>query len=481
MIIDPVAVELYILRSLQQHERNSAGALGLWQLEARLYKNGQAPFWLPLVSVKGLPAGPVDEPRLQAMALDLKQVPFQVLRHTVKTVATPPPLPITEAELFLDAELPSMDSAAVQQALSHLQTGSPDYPPLVKALIDKPKPSDTAWFAEARAWIIDHYDVHYLAPAKRPLKPEHPLEAMLFPNRPLRTPKKTKKTLPEADYRIYSRIWERFMAWQMIPMTMQKMDLAISAGKNNRYLFQRQSVEIINRGFLQMMPAVKQPENSSVFWKSDSRLSTGDELELFQVRVEKRKAVVSPSSTAALYAERTDPQFISTRDFREILFSLARQEYIVWDKTGWRLGNLDEHKAEEIAAYAKNGPGQALCEKCGHPMVLKQGPYGRFWGCSTYPRCRHTLPMQSVLSCPATGCSGRVVERKTKSGKRFFGCSRYPECRFASWNKPTNINCHHCHRGALEEVVDERGQELLICPHCGSSFPKTKPEWMVAS
>ncbi len=480
MIIDPVAVELYILRSLLQRERNSADALGLWQLEVRLSKNGQPPFWLPLQSVKGLPSGPVDEPRLQAMTLDLKQVPFQVVRHSVKTVEIPPLPPITEAELWIDAELMPVDSASLWQAITQLQTAVPEQPSLIIPLVVKQKFLHEAWLSDAREWIADHYDMHYLTRRKRPLKPARAFDVMLLPNRPLRTPKKAKKTLDGSAHQVYTCVWERFLAWQMIPMTVKKMELAVSAGKNNRYLFQRQSEETINRGFLQMMPGARQSEATNTFWKSDALLSAGTELELVQVRVEKRKSVIRTLSTAELYAERPDPQFISTKDFRQIVLSLAGREYIAWDKGGWRLTDLGRQKAGEACASSKNNSLIMVCEKCGQPMALKQGPYGRFWGCTGYPRCRQTLAYQSVIPCPVPGCCGRVVERKTKSGKRFFGCSRYPECRFASWNRPTNISCHHCHACAMEERVDERGQKMLVCPQCGSAF-YAKSEGLVAS
>ena len=31
-----------------------------------------------------------------------------------------------------------------------------------------------------------------------------------------------------------------------------------------------------------------------------------------------------------------------------------------------------------------------MCTKCARAMVLKEGSYGKFWGCPGYPRCRET-------------------------------------------------------------------------------------------
>lgn len=31
-----------------------------------------------------------------------------------------------------------------------------------------------------------------------------------------------------------------------------------------------------------------------------------------------------------------------------------------------------------------------ICPKCGNKMIFKNGKYGNFYGCSNYPRCKHT-------------------------------------------------------------------------------------------
>ncbi|MFC1890745.1 topoisomerase DNA-binding C4 zinc finger domain-containing protein, partial [Thermodesulfobacteriota bacterium] len=35
------------------------------------------------------------------------------------------------------------------------------------------------------------------------------------------------------------------------------------------------------------------------------------------------------------------------------------------------------------------------CPRCNSPMVLKKGRYGKFYGCSTYPKCRGTRKYSS--------------------------------------------------------------------------------------
>lgn len=78
------------------------------------------------------------------------------------------------------------------------------------------------------------------------------------------------------------------------------------------------------------------------------------------------------------------------------------------------------------------------CEKCGKPMVQKRGRFGSFYGCSGYPECkniRNARDKKIDMKCPKCG-QGDVVMKRSKRGKTFFGCNKYPDCDFVSWTKP---------------------------------------------
>ncbi|MBI4252653.1 type I DNA topoisomerase [Candidatus Uhrbacteria bacterium] len=78
------------------------------------------------------------------------------------------------------------------------------------------------------------------------------------------------------------------------------------------------------------------------------------------------------------------------------------------------------------------------CEKCGKPMVQKRGRFGPFYGCSGYPDCkniRNARDKKLDMKCPKCG-QGDVVMKRSKRGKTFFGCNKYPDCDFVSWTKP---------------------------------------------
>ncbi|MBN1618812.1 type I DNA topoisomerase [Candidatus Dojkabacteria bacterium] len=73
------------------------------------------------------------------------------------------------------------------------------------------------------------------------------------------------------------------------------------------------------------------------------------------------------------------------------------------------------------------------CEKCGSPMELKSGKFGRFWACSNYPECKTTIPLLLGEKCPE--CGKNLVERKGRWGKSFIGCSGYPDCKYIKKDK----------------------------------------------
>ena len=117
-----------------------------------------------------------------------------------------------------------------------------------------------------------------------------------------------------------------------------------------------------------------------------------------------------------------------------------------------------------------------VCEKCGSPMVIKSGRYGKFLACSKYPECKNTKPISTGIKCPKDG--GDIVERRSKRGKPFWSCSNYPECKFATWYKPVPQKCPKCNADFLLEKRDKSGQIILFChkKECGYKEVEKAPE-----
>jgi len=87
-------------------------------------------------------------------------------------------------------------------------------------------------------------------------------------------------------------------------------------------------------------------------------------------------------------------------------------------------------------AVVKETETDETCEKCGKPLTIKVGRYGRFLACTGYPKCRFTKPIATDVSCPREGCDGKLVPRRGKRNS-FYGCSNYPECDFTTTNLDT--------------------------------------------
>lgn len=100
------------------------------------------------------------------------------------------------------------------------------------------------------------------------------------------------------------------------------------------------------------------------------------------------------------------------------------------------------------------------CEKCGKPMVYRNGRYGRFLACSGYPACRHIQPQTTGVACPEPGCDGELVQKISKRGKPFYSCNRFPKCTYALWDKPVTRACPVCKAPFLVEKETKKGRRV---------------------
>ncbi|MDD2703155.1 MAG: topoisomerase DNA-binding C4 zinc finger domain-containing protein, partial [Candidatus Omnitrophica bacterium] len=76
-----------------------------------------------------------------------------------------------------------------------------------------------------------------------------------------------------------------------------------------------------------------------------------------------------------------------------------------------------------------------VCDKCGKPMVIKWGRKGKFLSCSAFPECKNSKSITSGVKCPSPGCTGELIQRRSKRGV-FYGCSNYPACTFIAKTLP---------------------------------------------
>ncbi|MDE2058452.1 MAG: type I DNA topoisomerase [candidate division NC10 bacterium] len=125
-------------------------------------------------------------------------------------------------------------------------------------------------------------------------------------------------------------------------------------------------------------------------------------------------------------------------------------------------------QAEAASARPAPQPTDEICDKCGAPMVLREGRYGRFLSCSTYPACKHIKPIAIGVKCPQ--CGSPLSERRTKRGRVFYGCTAYPKCAFAIWDRPIQEPCPQCGAAFLVEKRLKGGGVSIRCSAEGCAY-----------
>lgn len=134
----------------------------------------------------------------------------------------------------------------------------------------------------------------------------------------------------------------------------------------------------------------------------------------------------------------------------------------------------DKEGESKPRAVAEPEVTDELCPKCGSPMVIKTGRFGKFLACSGYPACKTTKPISLGVPCPK-GCGGHLSERRTKRGKPFYGCTNYPKCDFATWNRPIPEKCPKCDSPYLEEKYTKKEGAMIVCPNKDCDYKAEKP------
>jgi DNA topoisomerase-1 len=103
------------------------------------------------------------------------------------------------------------------------------------------------------------------------------------------------------------------------------------------------------------------------------------------------------------------------------------------------------------------------CPKCGANLIIRIGRYGRFKSCPKYPDCKYTAPISTGVACPLCG-KGEYIERKSKKGKIYYPCSN-EDCDNILWDKPVGVECPKCGAPFMVEKKGRQG-DYLYCLQC---------------
>ena len=379
---------------------------------------------------------------------------------------------------------------------------------------------------QIRPYIMSVYGEEYL-PAKpnvysKKKEAQDAHEAIRPTN--LEFPPDTLKAILSRDQlRLYTLIWNRFVASQMAPQISQATTATL---QNGEYTLRASGSTVLFDGFTVMQPAKEKKQENEDFTtlpplrKGESVMNVKMEgeqhfttpppryTEASLIKTLEEKGIGRPSTYAPIldtiqkrnYVEKEGKQFVPT-DLGFKVTNLLKQyfagiinvdftaELETWlDKIAegkatyenairefWNVFEKELNEANEKAAKAKEDNQEVsdvLCEKCGAPMIVKMSRYGKYLACPNFPECKNTKPYgkgdgkEEVSDIPCDECGEKMVYRQGPYG-------RYLKCPGCGANKAivvdTGIVCPKCHEGHLVRRRSRRGRYFYGCnqyPRC---------------
>ena len=139
-------------------------------------------------------------------------------------------------------------------------------------------------------------------------------------------------------------------------------------------------------------------------------------------------------------------------------------------------GTKNLKKDGEVAETFEPEPTGEDCPKCGEPLVRKKNRWGQFFvGCSGWkpksakpPGCSYIQQEKVGVKCP--DCEGELVKRRARRGNTFYGCDGYPDCKHTSPNLPVPIKCPECEHPYLVIRQRKNQPKMMACPNKECDF-----------
>lgn len=376
--------------------------------------------------------------------------------------------------------------------------------------------------AAAKTFIAERWGDSYVCKTARKWKSRSATAAQdaheaIRPSMPERTPDEVEQSISGDTAKLYRLIWSRFMASQMADCIQDTVSASITAGD---YLFRASGFRVSFDGFTALYE-----ESTDDAKKKETALpplEEGQTLKLKKLTADQKftqppplyteatlihaleeNGIGRPSTYAPIittivdrgYVEKDQKKLKTTPlgqavntvmmeqfpDIVNVKFSADMEKKLDVVEAGqadW-VKTIDDfyqgfEKSLEQAEKNMEGkrikvediPTDEICEKCGRPMVIKSGRYGKFVACSGFPECRNAHPLVKDTGglCPLDG--GHMLVRKSAKGRVYYGCSNYPKCNYMTWDEPVPEKCPQC--GST--LFKKKGQ--LYCAKEGCGFVK---------
>lgn len=497
-----------------------------WTITALLQASQPPSFKATLNKIGGKKAKIENEKEASAVIDELHRSSFLLEKIKVQEKKKTPPPPYITSTLQQDGfrllRFSVKKTMAVAQRLYEgLELGDKGLVGLITYMrTDSVRVSDAA-LSQARKYIQESFGTAYLPKKARIYKNKKKAQdahEAIRPTTIFLSPQAVKPYLKNEEYRLYSLIWNRFIASQINAALIEETEFSIKA---SNYQFTAKGEVVKFEGYLALYPRLKKEE------KILPRAEEGEELRLLEldpqqnytqppprytegslVKELEAKGIGRPSTYAPIistlqdrvYVVREKGRFIPTDlglfvsdyliknfpDLMEFEFTARLEEeldhinegqldWLTYLKSYYSLLKKDLSEAMKSEGVKGKGiPVEDVCPECGRQLVIKEGRYGRFRSCSGYPECRYRESMfkREVQpldeKCPV--CGSNLVIRSGKYGT-FIACSNYPQCTYTKKEKvDTGISCPSGCGGTIVRRKTKKGKIFFGC----SNFPKCR-------
>jgi len=337
------------------------------------------------------------------------------------------------------------------------------------------------------------------------------------PSYPNKTPDKLKiqAKLDDNQFKLYDLIWRRFIACQMAQAVFDSTSIDIQA-KN--YIFRATGQTMKFDGFLKIypikfeeaiIPDLKKEEILELIKLNPQQHFTQPPArytEASLIKALEAEGIGRPSTYAPIistiqernYIEKNEKRYFQPTEIGLVVNDLLVEHFpkivdikftanmeqdldkVAQGQKKWKKlieefyspfsQNLEKKYKEVSKKEFTETPTEKKCPKCGAPLLIRLGKFGKFYACSKFPKCKYTesLPENTLnIKCPKCK-EGDLVEKRTKKNKIFYGCNKFPECDFALWDKPTGETCEVC--GSL--LVEKNKKIKCSNKECKSNSKK---------
>jgi DNA topoisomerase I len=461
-----------------------------WQIAVDLQKNGVKDLLTAaLEKIDGQKPDLKSESQSGDIVKEIKTQAFEISAINKKEVRRNAPAPFITSTLQQEAfgKLgfnTSRTMSIAQQLYEGIELGGEDAVGLITYMRTDSVNIAAEAIEKVRGVIKSEYGKEYLPDTPNKFKSKKSAQEAheaIRPSDVLRKPEHVKAYLTEDQYKLYALIWKRFMSCQMTPAVFEQTKIEISAG---RFQFGVSGSILSFPGYLTIY---KDNDEEEVVKLDSSLYNKGDILNLKEVKPTQHFTKPPARYSEASLVKALEEQGIGRPStYASIIGTLVARNYVLRDRgyftatdLGIKICNLlveyfkqimdigfTARMEEELDSieegtntYAKVltdfwGPFkieldfamaniqktfvtiEKPCPLCGKPLAVKWGRRGRFISCTGFPDCKHAEAFTTGVKCPAEGCTGELVERRSMRGATFYGCNRYPECKFIANKLP---------------------------------------------